>query len=569
MRPSGRAWFGGAWLRGVLYLAVLLAAAFGVIQAGRWAKTSLPQLPAVAEFRRQVSLPGYPSAERQYPSAQECARCHPDQVEAWRLTAHARAAENPLAHASICGRCHSPLGTQRDAEHLLKLSDQVPQPGMPQAAAEGISCISCHAPARIPEAQVLTFLPTWPNWRVTDLALETMPFDVALGTFGQGSLADPLPVANSSHPSQVDPRLSESSLCEPCHNVVVEKEPLTAHAGFGQAKVRLLTTYDEWREGPYGQSGKTCQSCHMPRQTSDGPAAVVPEGEEYDRPLPARPLADHTIIGTTTLFPASGPVVDQQEELVRARLAGAAVLTLSTPDRLLPGELATMVVTVTNTGAGHQLPTGFAYWSEAWLEVTVSDGRGKQLFASGDVDAEEWLRDEFNPRVRAGELPYDEYLMSFRARLVSVGPNRSRWRQPDGTLRIPEELLPRNRNGTPILSTADYAVDPILDALFDGSPPRHIGDALQEGYVLRFADVVLRYGVPPLGSRRAVYPLTVDEDAQGPIRVVARVLLRAYWPWMLMQQEELPTPRPKPTIYEVARAESVVALAGSVLPASQ
>ncbi len=560
MRRLGGRWPPRSWRRTGVGLVILLFAAFGLVEGVRWMARTVPALPAVREFRRRVSLPGYPSSEAQYPSAQECARCHPDQVEAWELTAHARAAENPLAHASICGRCHSPLGTQRDAEHLLKFHDLVPQPGMPQSAAEGVSCISCHAPVRMPETQVLTFLPTWPNWKASDLALEVLPFETALGTFGQGTVADPLPVTNSSHPSQVDPRLSQATLCEPCHNVVVDKEPLTAHAGFGQAKVRLLTTYDEWRAGPYAQSGKTCQSCHMPRQPTPGPAAVVPPGETYDRPLPARPLAEHAIMGTTTLFPASGPVVAEQEERVRARLAGAAVVSLQVPDRLPLGLPVTLTVTITNTGAGHELPTGFAYWSEAWLQVMVSDGRGQTIFASGDLDGEEWLRDEFNPRVRSGELAYDPYLLSLRARLVSVGPNRSRWRQADGSLRIPDELLPQNYNGTPILSTADYNVEPILKQVYRGSPPRHVGDALQEGYVLRFADIVLRYGVPPLGARRGQYPFTVAESSTGPIRIVARLLLRAYWPWMLLQQEELPTPRPKPTIYEVARVEKVVPL---------
>jgi hypothetical protein len=517
----------------------------------------------VTDLGDRLPLPWRPTNEAKFPAATACARCHPAQVAAWQVSSHARAAHDPLVHASICGRCHAPVGTMLDPEYQLKEFDKTAMPGMPSSAAEGITCVTCHAPTHVPDEQVLTFEPVWPNWRTTDLALEIRPFDAALGTFGAGTAADPPPVPNDGHPSRVDPNLSSAELCRPCHNVVVDKGPLAPHAGLNQARVRLLTTYDEWAASPYAALGQTCQSCHMPRDRANGPAAVAPPGTTYQPPLPARPLASHTITGLSTEYLTAGPAVDLEEQRVADRLKGAAIVQVHVPGAVPVGGTLAVSVTMTNTGAGHDLPTGFAYWSEAWLEVTATDAGGRQLLASGDVDAAGWLRDEFNPRVRSGALAYDAYLVSLRARLVTVGPNRAAWLQPDGTLLIPPEALPRNLNGTPILGTADYAVDPIVRQLHPDAPLAAAGSPFQEGYVLRFADTIVRNGIPAQQSRTAHYQALVAPTVRGPIRVTARLLIRALWPWMLQQQAELPTPRPQPRVYEIASALATIPVSAS------
>jgi hypothetical protein len=514
-------------------------------------------LPRIAD---RLPHPWRPSAEAQFPPASECATCHPTEAQAWQVSSHARSAQDPLVHASICGRCHAPVGTQIDPLYQLNLYNQTPMPGMPSSAGEGITCITCHAPTQQPEQQTLTFTTEWPNWRTTDLALQILAFDKAIGPFGTGTSTDPTPVANSSHPSLADPNINSAELCKPCHNVVVDKGPFAPHCGFEQPRVLLLTTYDEWLAGPYAKAGQTCQSCHMPRDQQPGPAAVAPPGTTYDQPLPDRPLANHTITGVSTEYLTSGPAVDREEERAAARVKGAATLDLRLPDSVTTGGPLDVSVVTTNTGAGHELPTGFAYWSETWLEVTATDANGLVVLTSGDTDAEGWLRDEFNPRVRSGALTYDAYLVSLRARLVSVGPNRADWLQPDGTIRIPPDEIPHNLNSTPIIGTADYAVDPILRQLYPGAPLPAATAALQEGYVLRFADTIVRNGIRPQQARQAHYRADLAPGVKGPIRVSARLLIRSLWPWMLTQQEELPTPRPRLPIYEIATARQSVAV---------
>jgi len=550
---------GRAWPAIAVVASCIAVAAIALLWRAHVSDRGLPEAGAVAGGGR-FAWPWRPSIDEQFPASTECARCHPTQAEQWSASAHARASTDPLVHAAICGRCHTPLGTQFDAEYQLKLYDRTPMPGLPAAAAEGVTCVTCHSTAHVPEDQILTFLPTWPNWRGTDLALETLAYDTARGTFGEGTIVDPAPVPNESHASQADPRLSSSDLCRPCHEVVVDKEPLAPHCGLSQARVQLLTTYSEWAASTYAIEGKSCQSCHMARDEALGTAAVAPPGTEYDRPLPPRPLADHTLAGVSTEYLTTGPLVDQQGERAAAHVKDAAALAVTTPSTIAVGADLMVSVAITNTGAGHDLPTGFAYWSETWLEVTAADADGRMLFASGDLDDEGWLRDEFNPRVLDGTAPYDEYLVSLRARLVAVGPNRARWQQADGTLLVPLDDVARNRNGTPIIGTDGDAALEIVRNLYPGAPAPVAGLALQEGYVLRFADTVLRAGIPARASRQARYVVPVAATVSGPIRVSARLLMRALWPWMLQQQEELPTPRPRPRIYEIAAAEGSVSV---------
>jgi hypothetical protein len=537
----------------VLVVAVVLAVL--VLPSGR--RVTPADLASAAD---RVSLPWRPSNDKLYPAASDCADCHPTQQAQWEISAHARASDNPLVHASICGRCHAPLGTQLDPEFQLKLYDKTPMPNMPAAASQGVTCVTCHSTVHTPEEQLLTFIPEWPNWRVTDLALEIQPFEQALGTFGAGSAEDPVPVANDSHQSADVSSMSSADLCKPCHEVVVDKGPLGPHCGLSQSRVLLLATYSEWAASPYADEGQTCQSCHMPLDPHAGVAAVAPAGTEYKQPLPPRPLASHTVLGLSTDYPKTGPEVDRQEALVAAFVKDAATVALLAPKEAFPGAPITVTATLTNIGAGHELPTGFAYWSEAWLEVQATDAGGQTIFASGDTDEDGWLRDEFNPRVVSGTLPYDAYLLSLRARLVSVGPNRADWTRPDGTLAIPRQELPQNLNGTPIIGPSYDAAAAVWQQVHPGESLPAAAMALWEGYVLRFADTVVRNGIPAKGSRSAEYLLDVPEGTPGPITVSARLLERALWPWMLRQQEELPTPRPLPKTYAIAAAEAIVPL---------
>ena len=243
-------------------------------------------------------------------------------------------------------------------------------------------------------------------------------------------------------------------------------------------------------------------------------------------------------------------------------LEQAAELAIAVPAVVVPGDTMAVEVTIRNVGAGHDLMTGFSFWREAWLEVGVTDATGRTLFASGRLGAGGWLADEFSPRVRVDPSLYDPYLVQLRARLVRSPENLSAWLQPDRTVAVPEEAVKRNLNGTPIMSWAEFDADPIV-ARLEGAPGRVPADPspLEEVYVLRYAEALIRNGVPAGGSMTARYPVTVDAAALGPLRVSARLLLRAMGRQMTQQQEEIRDSAPVGPVYEMAATLETVPVA--------
>jgi hypothetical protein len=507
------------------------------------------------EMRRQ-------QLARDYPAAADCATCHADIAAEWRLSSHARAADDPLIHASNCGRCHAPVGVQLDPLYMfLKPTGDVPA-HLPPSAAEGVTCVACHTAAHAPAEQVLPYTPEWPNWRPDALALSLTPFRTARGPFGAGTSDDPAPVGNASHASALDTTVSQSEACRPCHEVVTDKTALAGQLGEPQARVPLLTTYSEWSGSSYGGTSRTCQNCHMPRQAEPAPAAAAPAGVTFGAPLPPRVRTDHTFAGLGTGYWLPAEERLHQEALAAARLRGTAAVSLALPAAVAPGAAFDVAATVRNVGAGHDLPTGLASWRDMWLQLTVTDAAGRTVYESGEVDDQGWLRDEYSPAVRADPGRYDPYLVQLRPRLVSAKGHIAEWLGADGMLHVPASVVPRNRNGTPILSWAEYDAAPIVRQVVGPEAPGAAAPTgLRDEYTLRYADAVLREGIPALGQRTAHYPVTVPADAHGPLTVAARLVARGSARYMVAQQEEIRDNPPIKPIYTLGEAIGTVPIA--------
>ena len=96
-------------------------------------------------------------SENDFPSASQCAQCHPRQYEEWRGSAHAYASISPMFHkfeqkindlasgtiGTFCVRCHASVGT------ALGEPREAPIWERSEVSREGITCITCH---RINEA---------------------------------------------------------------------------------------------------------------------------------------------------------------------------------------------------------------------------------------------------------------------------------------------------------------------------------------------------------------------------------------------------------------------------------
>lgn len=304
-------------------------------------------------------------------SPETCGGCHDVIYEQWKGSMHNLAHHDPLyrevaihdlkgltdpdeiKEAEHCVVCHTPVGyvsgmPKKTSDHLKKV------PGL---AAQGIQCDYCHSATKVR--------------KIYNAEIDIEPGN---GESDPGTKRGPRKdVEPEYHAAAYSAMHTRSEFCGACHDV--------RHVVFG---TRLETPYEEWKEGPYAEKGIQCQECHM-RQRPGVPSTGSTERPDTPGALAAgakeRPhVFTHYFAGGNTLIPSLFGN-SEQSKLAGERLRHAA--TLSVDGALSDGLLR---VTVTNSGAGHRIPTGLSHVRQMWLEITVAGAGGRKLFRSGALD---------------------------------------------------------------------------------------------------------------------------------------------------------------------------------------
>jgi Flp pilus assembly protein TadD len=275
--------------------------------------------------------------------ADDCASCHPDEVEAWSGSAHAHASlDNPWYLASFrsirasqgpeasrhCGGCHDPLLLASGALD----GDVGPEHPL---ASEGVSCLVCHG------------------------IVETGPAGNGDYTVDLTDLPEPWASVDAHAERMMPAPLRDGTLCRGCHRGF-----LTEATG----NPTVVPGFDDW--GAWEASGyagvsaaridppgtvKTCVDCHVQRGHG------MPGGRT------------HLAAQTGRL----GDVTDMLSKSVRmwvpvVRVDGARV----DPGSPLPeGAAVELDVVVRNVGAGHHFPGGVGDTQDVWLRVWAGDQR--------------------------------------------------------------------------------------------------------------------------------------------------------------------------------------------------
>jgi hypothetical protein len=165
----------------------------------------------------------------------------------------------------------------------------------------------------------------------------------------RAQLKDP----KAPHPARYSEFHETAEFCGGCHNV---DHPING--------MHLEATYSEWAEGPWAEEGVVCQDCHM----SIKPGVIGPSKGMAAGGAPERPnIYAMTFIGAN--------VAQGDSAAATALLQAAATMEIEAPEIAESGA-ASITVTITNTGAGHYLPTGLTEVREMWLEVTAVDQSG-------------------------------------------------------------------------------------------------------------------------------------------------------------------------------------------------
>lgn len=201
-------------------------------------------------------------AESQFPSAIECASCHPKVFWEWAVSNHAYASISPMFHkfeqalnglasgtvGTFCVRCHQQVATQMGEPREKPLWDRS------AISREGVTCVTCHrvstqfgkvngerhinpAPINAPVYNAGT------GKGMPEVLANAKEYGVAMAPGEEGT-----PI---HAPAIKFEQISQSEFCVSCHQVAV-------HPG-----IKLEVVWEQYRGAPAAKEGITCQECHM------------------------------------------------------------------------------------------------------------------------------------------------------------------------------------------------------------------------------------------------------------------------------------------------------------------
>jgi len=313
-----------------------------------------------------------------------CGNCHPTILPQWSGNAHGGAVTNPRFYSFYngtdisgtrtvepgylldfpgttgnCAACHAP-GAALDAPFATDMNSvrgdtlagihcdfchKVGGAYLRSTGPRTDPCGGCHPPGYHPlESQSREPYPNMPG--VLSLRLLRPPD-------GEQIFLGPYPDVHD--PDAYLPLMRESAFCAPCHQFSFWGTP-------------IYTSYGEWLSSPYAdrETGRTCQDCHMP-PTGDTYFALPDQGGLEH---PPETIPSHLQLGASSLDLLQN-TIDLAVEIVET--AGAVEVE----------------VTVTNSGAGHHVPTDHP-GRNLLLVVEARDGTGSPLELLSGPTVPEW-----------------------------------------------------------------------------------------------------------------------------------------------------------------------------------
>jgi hypothetical protein len=386
-----------------------------------------------------------------------------------------------------------------------------------------------------------------------------------------------------------------AEMCASCHDVT---NPLTVKNRLGRwvGGFPIERTYTEWAASRYADRPgnrnfdprfkRDCQTCHM--QQDYGQPGTAQTLYRDGRPVPPRagrpsddgperaPAFSHHFIGGNTWVPhlagaavdsggavqpypelsifsftsadekspyhnayfenadARGPIT-QHSRLAWDRLRNVLDLDLSGPAAVSAGGSAALHLAVTNSGSGHDFPSGFPEGRVAWVAVRAFDlASGRELpiadsfwkrtsLGVGSLTRDDMADPNF-PRCRSWKLPAgspDPYAVQFKA-IASLGdgcPTLDLAYATPLNLVVDADGRPIDKNGRVIDRDNPRGLPQFRDL-------DHDGDLYDDAFL---SDTRLR-PLPNPGARAVIdrYSVVVPPGVRGPIAVTAAVYYQSF-----------------------------------------
>ena len=346
-----------------------------------------------------LSLPGNAAIEGNefiqpgaFPKAEYCGHCHQEAYHQWRQALHSNSFRTPFYRTSVnilvrtrgiefsrhCDSCHNPIAV---------LSGGLTQDSKVDRSfdRDGLTCMTCHS--------IQTLQSTSGNGGYVMGVPSVMVDEKGNRVPGEVPFSDILDHPERHSQAVMQPFYRTPEFCAACHKANLPN-PLNDYKF-----IRAFTVYDEWQNSKFSKRNPlafysadftTCQGCHMRRATITLPDYGAKGGS----------FASHRWLAGNTAVPFYYGFDEQLQKTVEFLKAGnylnVDVFALerahdenmiaplgSVPFQLEPNDVVQAYVVIQNKNIGHSLIPEVRDLYEAWVEVTVKDSAGNEIYHSG------------------------------------------------------------------------------------------------------------------------------------------------------------------------------------------
>ena len=347
----------------------------------------------------RIALPGNATTETNdflspaaFPDAAYCGHCHQEAHRQWRQSLHSNSFRTPFYRTSVnillrtkgieyarhCDSCHNPIAVLSGALDRRATGDR-------SFDRDGLTCTVCHSIQRVDTKLG--------NGSFT-LAVPAVLVD-AQGKRIPGMVPDAeILMHPDRHSKAVMQDIYRSpQFCSACHKANLP--PMLNDYKW----IRAFTAYDEWQQSKFSQQNPLtfytadftpCQGCHMKRESAPLPEPGAKHGTFATHRWPAGNTAVPFYYGfddqlaKTIDFLKTGNYLNLDIFALRSAATDKMAAPLGTvPFTLQPNDLLTAYVVVQNKNIGHSLIPEVRDLYEAWMQFTVTDATGKQIYQSG------------------------------------------------------------------------------------------------------------------------------------------------------------------------------------------
>ncbi len=331
---------------------------------------------------------------QEWSNSTTCKECHSDIFKQWANSNHRHMADsNPyymvmenlaemdrgVEFRKWCMGCHNPSAVTMDQKRTTHFMDDnlMPDPLFvqdsknlqesyekhPYRLEQGLSCIGCHSITKATPKGNSSFSLGLKERKT--YMFENSPSKTRRWIANRLIEADP----KVHKASYMRPLYKKSRFCASCHDETLP------HNG-----KHVVTTFRQWQNSPYNdpnnpQKHKECIDCHM-KQLHNGSFTNRP-GRSTRGGSIKKDIKVHYFAGGNYFL--AGLKNDENRDQSIQLLKTSAKLDAAVQNN-------TLIVGVTNTGAGHKLPTGAADFRQLWLDITLKDAKGKTILSSGKLD---------------------------------------------------------------------------------------------------------------------------------------------------------------------------------------